>query len=62
MMVADDDINAFAGSISDLLNRLDTAVEGDDERTSLLRCVVNTLLGYAIALGIAVGDVVVDCG
>ena len=44
VVVTNDDINAFGGSVCDFLHRLDTAVEGDDERATLLCGVVNTLL------------------
>ena len=62
MVVADNDINAFASRISDLLHRFDTAVECDNQIASLCRCVVDALGRDTIALGVAVGDVVVDFG
>ena len=62
VVVADNHIHTMLRRIGNLLHRLDTTVECDNQRTTLLDSIVNTALRYTIPLGIAVGDVVVYIG
>ena len=60
VVVADDEVDAFALGVCNLLHGLDAAIEGDDERDAVLGGIVDTLVGDAVTLVVAVGDVVVE--
>ena len=62
MMVADDEVDSSLARVLDLINRFDAAVQSDDQCAAFLLRVVDSAERYAIALGVAVGDVVVDVG
>ena len=62
MVIADNHVNALAIGISNLFHRLDAAVQRDNQSTPLLRSIIYSLLRYTISFGVAVWDVVVDCG
>ena len=62
MVVADDDIDALVLGIADFLHGFDAAVEGDDQGVAVLPGPVDALVGDAVALVVAVGDVVFDVG
>ena len=62
MVVADDKVDALAQGVVHLLHGFDAAVQHDDKFDTSGRGKVNTFLGDAIALLVAVGDVVVNVG
>ena len=60
VVVADDEIDAPAGRVGHGLHGLDAAVEGHDEGEAVVGGVVDGGARDAVALGVAVGDVVVQ--
>ena len=58
MMVTDDKIHTDGASIRHLLHRLDAAIQGNDERAALFLGSINTFGRDAVALGVAVGDII----
>ena len=57
MMVADDHVNAFVGSVGYLVNGLDAAIQCDYELYVIGRGPVEPLPGHAVTLVIAVRDI-----
>ena len=62
MMVTDNEIDATLTGIRNLVHSLDAAIEHDNQFHTRFRCIVHSLAGYAIALFVAVGDVIVYVG
>ena len=60
MVVADDDLQPLAAGVLHLVDGLDAAVQGDDEPETAVGGPVDALVGHAVALVVAVGDVEVD--
>ena len=58
MVITDDDIYPEGLGIVDFLNGLDTCINGNDEPSAYVVCLVNTLLGDAVAFIVAIRDVV----
>ena len=61
-MVADDKVDAHLLRLSNLVDGLDATVEDDDQLHSCLGSMVEALLADAVALFVAVGDVILDVG
>ena len=59
-VVADDEVDAFLLGVGYLVGSLDAAVEHDDEADARLAGIVDALPRDAVAVFVAVGDVVVD--
>ena len=57
VMVADNNINSFGSSISDLLLGFDPTIEGNDKVNSCRYSMVYPLYRNAISLHISVGDI-----
>ena len=57
MVVADNHLQALAAGVFDLVDGLDAAVERDDELEAAVRGPVDALVGHAVALVVAVGNV-----
>ena len=62
VMVADDEVDALFLSIGNLLDRLDAAVEHDNQSYACRLGEIHTFSADAVALLIAVGDVEIDVG
>ena len=62
VVVADDHVHAEGFGIGYLLHGLYAAVQSYDKRVSVLVAPVDAFIGYAVALVVAVGDIVFDIG
>ena len=60
MVVADDDLDPLAAGIFHLVDGLDAAVERDDQAETAVGRPVDALVGHAVALVVAVGNVEID--
>ena len=60
VVVADDEVDAKAFGVGNLLVGLDAAVEYNHQFYALLLGLVNSLYAHPVALLISVGDIVVD--
>ena len=60
MVVADDDIDTQLVGHLHLVVGLDAAVKGDEQADVVFAAILDTLVGYSVAFGIAVGNIIFD--
>src|SRR4030042_2251233 len=59
MMITDDEINAFFFCIGNFLNRLDTAIEGNDKRHIIMVGIIYGLVRNPVPFRIPVGNIII---
>ena len=60
VVVADDKVYPAFARVLYFVCRLDTAIQCDDQRASLLLRIIHTAERYAVTFRISVGDIIVD--